>query len=317
MAGGDAPSFPDLRLETLRISITNGYDKRNQSCPPDQLVALIGKTVLTIKSLGFYCWDSEFNISDFLSSLGSMRLPHLEKFGLGCLAPGSRMPGASNLNKFLLAHNSTLTELSLSHGLLAVHYKEFYEWYRGCFRSVPLNQTLRKLQLTVLHPVYAMTPPYLSILGSIYSSLESLSLLTSSLSLLSLYDVEMLLQSFTCDQLKSLKLHVQRLDTKLLELLKERCPKLQELVLKVNDYREPMSRRTLFDDALREWKGNGEYEDWILSQSLDIHHAEAFKCARRCLGHDMEMLTSSDKELFGDLCETCIHEDSDCLCTLR
>ena len=244
MAGGDAPSFPDLRLETLRISITNGYDKRNQSCPPDQLVALIGKTVLTVKSLGFYCWDSEFNISDFLSSLGNMRLPHLEKFGLGCLAPGSRMPGASNLNRFLLAHNSTLTELSLSHGLLAVHYKEFYEWYRGCFRSVPLNQTLRKLQLTVLHPVYAMTPPHLSILGSIYSSLESLSLLTSSLSL---YDVEMLLQSFTCDQLKSLKLHVQRLDTKLLELLKERCPKLQELVLKVNDYREPMSRRVSCD----------------------------------------------------------------------
>lgn len=249
IAGGDAPSFPDLRLETLRISITNGYDKRRQSCPPDQLIALIGKTVSSVKSLEFYCWDPNFDMSDFLSSLGNMRLPHLEKFGLGFVPHNYPMVSdATSLNRFLLAHNSTITELSLIHGLeIEAGYPDFYGWYRDSLRGVHLNQTLQKLVLSILYTVDFMTPSYVSILGSIYSSLESLTLLTPPLSL---YDVEMLLQSFTCDQLKSLKLNVRSLDTKLLELLKERCPKLQELVLKLlhhdDEIREPVSRRVSY-----------------------------------------------------------------------
>jgi hypothetical protein len=250
ITGGDAPSFPDLRLETLRISITNGYDRWHQSCPPDQLIALIGKTVSSVKSLEFYCWVVRFNMSDFLKSLVKMRLPHLEKFGLGLYPYSNLMTNAAGIKRFLLAHNSTLTELSLTHGseLEANNLEDSHEWYRDCIRGLPLNQTLRKLLLSILYTKDFITPQYVSILGSIYTSLESLTLLTPPLSL---YDVEMLLQLFTCDQLKSLKLHVRSLDTKLLELLKERCPNLQELVLKLwhDDYdeaREPISRRVSY-----------------------------------------------------------------------
>lgn len=242
---GDAPSFPDLHLETLRISITNGYDRTHQSCPPDRLIVLIGKTVSSVKSLEFYCWDLGFNMLDFWSSLGNMSLPRLEKFGLGFIPHQDSVPDATSLNRFLLAHSSSLTELSLTHGPeVREFYPDFSLWYRDCFRGVPPNQALQKLVLSILYTDDFMTSPYVSILGSIYSSLESLTLLTQPLSL---YDVETLLQSLTCDQLKSLKLHVRSLDTKLLELLKERCPKLQELVLKLlHDYdeiREPTSRR--------------------------------------------------------------------------
>ena len=245
LLGSELSYIPDLRLEKLRISITRGYAIGQQSCPPNRVIALVGKTTQCAKSLEFYCWDFDFDMSSFLSGLANLRFPHLKKFGIGVLMDNSIMPDATSLNEFLLAHNSTLTDLSLPHGLqVRIPYPTFYEWYRCSFQGIPLNHTLRGLQLSVLYSITYLDPPFLSILGSIYTSLTSLTFLTNSLSL---YDVEMLLKEFTCNQLKSIKLDLLKLDTKLVDLLKKRCPKLEELVLELrcnfDNIREHESRR--------------------------------------------------------------------------